>query len=208
MKKTILALSMCTIFLATKAQTNLLVDGGFETYQPGPGNFTTITGGKVNGLSGKWQMVFGKGGCPGGCGQGSATIVTTEKKMGNNAIEIKVDTQVSRNDIKIYQSIAGTQAAGLYEVSFWVKASIASPVSLELLKGTQGHPHNGSVPFAGYFTATTQWQQLKFTTNIADWTDLERTEMRVSIRINTSNALPVGPYPKKFWIDDVSIVKK
>jgi hypothetical protein len=208
MKKTILALSLFTIVLATKAQTNLLVDGGFENYKPGACNFTTPSGGKVTGMSGKWQMAFAKGACPDGCGKGSAAIVTTEKKMGNNAIEIKVDSQVNRNDIKLLQSIAGLQPAGEYEVSFWVKASVVSPVALDLLKGTQANSNNGAVPFAGFFTATTEWQQFKFTTNIADWTDAERTEMRVSIRVNNNKALPVGPYPKTFWIDDVSIVKK
>ncbi len=208
MKRTILALSLFTLVLSTKAQTNLLVDGGFESLNPGPSSFSTNSGGKVNGLSGKWQMIFGKGGCPGGCGQGSANIVTTEKKMGNNAIEIKVDSAVNRNDIKLFQSIAGIQPVGEYEVSFWVKASVASPMAIDLLKGTQPHPNNGGLPFAGFFTATTQWQQFKFTTNIVDWTDADRTEMRVSIRVNNNKSLPVGPYPKIFWIDDVSIVKK
>jgi hypothetical protein len=208
MKQILLGLVVILGTSQLKAQTNLLVDGGFETFKPGPCTFTTPSGGKISGLSGKWQMAFAKGGCPDGCAKGSATIVTSDKKAGNNAIEIKVDSQVNRNDIKLLQTIAGTQPAGEYEVSFWVKASVVSPVAIDLLKGTQQNSNNGAVPFTGSFTATTEWQQFKFTTSIADWTDADRTDMRVSIRVNNNKALPVGPYPKTFWIDEVSIVKK
>lgn len=208
MKKIISSVVILFAAFQANAQTNLLVDGGFENYKPGTCNFITQSGGKISGLSGKWQMAFAKGACPDGCAKGTATIVTTEKKAGNNAIEIRVDSQVNRNDIKLLQTIAGTQPVGEYEVSFWVKASVISPVAIDLLKGTQQNSNNGAVPFTGSFTATTEWQQFKFTTSIADWNDADRTDMRVSIRVNNNKALPVGPYPKTFWIDDVSIVKK
>jgi len=208
MKIAILALSVFTMVSSSQAQTNLLTDGGFETFKPGACNFTTVSGGKVTGQSGKWQMAFAKGGCPDGCAKGTAAIVTTEKKMGNNAIEIKVDSQVNRNDIKLLQSIKGAMPAGVYEVSFYVKASVVSPVALDVLKSTQPNSNNGTAPFTGNFTASTEWQLFKYTVDISDWTEEERTEMRISIRVNNNKVLPVGPYPKTFWIDDVAFVKQ
>ena len=208
MKKLLLAITVFVVASFVRAQDNLLVDGGFENYKAGPCNFTTPSGGKVKGLSGKWQMSFAKGACPDGCAKGSAAIVTTEKKAGNNAIEIKIDSQVNRNDIKLLQTINGITAPGVYEVSFWVKASVISPVAIDVLKATQPNSNNGAVPFTGSFTANTEWQQFKFTVDISEWTDEERNEMRVSIRVNNNKSLPVGPYPKTFWIDDVSLVKK
>ncbi|MFY7899078.1 MAG: carbohydrate binding domain-containing protein [Chitinophagaceae bacterium] len=208
MKKVFFCFMFLVAAASLNAQTNLLIDGGFENYKPGPCSFTTISGGKISGLSGKWQMSFAKGGCPDGCAKGSAAIVTSDKKAGNNSIEIKVDSQVNRNDIKLLQTIAGTQTTGEYEVSFWIKASVISPVAIDLLRGTQQNTNNGALPFTGSFTATTEWQQFKFTTNISDWTDADRTDMRVSIRVNNNKSLPIGPYPKTFWIDEVAILKK
>ncbi len=208
MKKVIFSALITLGLTSVNAQTNLLVDGGFESYQPGACKFSTISQGKVIGMSGKWQMIFAKGGCPDGCAKGNAAIITTDKKSGNQCLEVKIDTQVNRNDIKVYQSISGTQAAGEYEVTVWVKASSISPIAIDVLKSTQQNTNNGAVPFTGNYTATTEWQQFKLTVNISDWTDEERTEMRVSVRFNNNKALPIGPYPKTFWVDDISFVKK
>lgn len=208
MKRLILFSALCTSLFSLNAQSNLLIDGGFESFQPGACKFSTISQGKVTGMSGKWQMIFAKGGCPEGCGKGSAAIVTTEKKSGNQCLEVKIDTQVNRNDIKVYQSISGTQVGGEYEVSVWIKASTVSPIAIDVLKSTQQNTNNGAPPFTGNFTANTEWQQFKLTVNVSDWTDEERTEMRVTVRLNNNKALPIGPYPKTFWVDDISIVKK
>ncbi len=208
MKKTALVFFATIGLLQLNAQTNLLVDGGFENYKPGACTFTTPSGGKVKGMSGKWQMAFAKGACPDGCGKGSAAIITTDKKAGLNAIEIKIDSQVNRNDIKLLQSISGVTEPGVYELSFFVKASTVSPVALDVFKSTQPNSNNGVMPFTGNFTANTEWQQFKLTVDISEWTEEERTEMRISIRVNNNKALPVGPYPKTFMIDDVAFVKK
>jgi hypothetical protein len=207
MKKTLFAAFVCLTLTQVKAQANLLTDGGFEALASGYKGFTTITSGKVKGMSGKWQMVFAKGGCPNGCGLGTASIVNTVKNGGNNAVEIKIDSQYNRNDIRLFQSI-NSVPAGIYEVSCYIKADIASPVALDVLKSSQQSTNNGAAPYTGSFTATTDWQLITFTVDITDWSDDDRNEMRVSIRLNNTKALPQGPFPKTFWVDDVVFVKK
>jgi hypothetical protein len=195
------------VFSELKAQPNLLTDGGFETFTAGYKSFITNSSGKAKGLSGKWQMVFAKGGCPNGCGRGSASVVNTIKNGGNNAVEIKIDTQYNRNDIRLFQSVNNVPA-GIYEVSCFIKADISSPVALDVLKSSQQPTNNGAMPYMGAFTATTEWQLIRFTVDITDWSDDDRNEMRVSIRLNNNKALPQGPFPKTFWVDDVVFIKK
>ncbi len=207
MKKTLFAVLVCLSLAQLKAQTNLLTDGGFEALAAGYKGFITNSSGKSKGMSGKWQMVFAKGGCPNGCGRGTASVVSTVKKSGNNAVEIKIDTQYNRNDIRLFQSITGVPA-GIYEVSCYIKADIASPVALDVLKSSLASVTNGAAPYSNAFTATTDWQLITFTVDITDWSDEDRNEMRVSIRLNNNKALPQGPYSKTFWVDDVVFVKK
>ncbi|HAI84405.1 MAG TPA: hypothetical protein DCL43_12125, partial [Chitinophagaceae bacterium] len=97
--------------------------------------------------------------------------------------------------------------AGVYEISFYVKTDQVSPVAIDILKSTQPSTNNGAAPYTGNFTATTEWQQFKLTVDISDWTDEERNELRISIRLNNNKALPTGPFPKTYWVDDVSLVK-
>lgn len=207
MKKTLFAVLVCLSLTQLKAQTNLLTDGGFETFAAGYKGFITNSSGKIKGMSGKWQMVFAKGGCPNGCARGTASVVSTVKNGGNNAVEIKIDSQYNRNDIRLFQSINGV-LAGIYEVSCYIKADIASPVALDVLKSSLPSVTNGSAPFTGAFTATTDWQLITFTVDITDWSDEDRNEMRISVRLNNNKALPQGPYTKTFWVDDVVFVKK
>jgi hypothetical protein len=207
MKQTFLAAFVCLSLTQLKAQTNLLTDGGFESLSVGYNSFITNSSGKAKGLSGKWQMVFAKGGCPNGCGRDTASVVNTIKNKGNNAVEIKIDTQYNRNDIRLFQSINNVPA-GVYEVSCYIKADIASPLALDVLKSSQQPTNNGAVPYTGSFTATTEWQLITFTVDITDWSDDDRNEMRVSIRLNNNKALPQGPFPKTFWVDDVLFIKK
>ena len=42
--------------------------------------------------------------------------------------------------------------------------------------------------------------------DLSTWTDAERTNMRISIRPNTSANLPTGPFPKNIWFDDISMI--
>lgn len=206
MKSMMLALVFTAFAYHSNAQ-NLLSDGSFENLSDGYKGFVTITSGKVKGQSGKWQMVMAKGGCPTGCAKGTAAVVSTTSKSGKNSVEVKIDSQYNRNDIRLFQSITSVPP-GVYEVSFYAKTTIASPIAIDVLKSTQQSTNNGAPPFTGSFVATTEWQQFKFTVDISEWTDEERNELRVSIRFNNSKALPEGPYPKTFWVDDVSIVKK
>jgi hypothetical protein len=207
MKQVLLALTFCVGAYAVQAQTNLLTDGGFETLPAGYNKFIVNNSGKTKGMSGKWQMVFAKGSnCEGPCGQGTASVVTSSKVGGNNAVEIKIEAQTNRNDIRLFQSINAVPA-GVYEISFYVKTDQVSPVAIDILKSTQPSTNNGAAPYTGNFTATTEWQQFKLTVDISDWTDEERNELRISIRLNNNKALPTGPFPKTYWVDDVSLVK-
>ncbi len=205
--KKLVVLASIAIAMSSQAQTNLITDPGFEALASGYSGFVTISGGKTKGMSGKWQMIFAKGGCPTGCGRGTASIVTTTKKSGNNAIEVKIDTQLNRNDIRLFQSINNVPA-GVYEVSFFIKSDVPSPIAIDALKSSQPFSNNGSAPYTGIFSTTTEWQQIKFTVDITEWSDDDRNEMRLSLRFNNNKALPQGPYPKTFWADDFSFVKK
>ena len=198
-----LILSASTLF----AQDNLLQDGGFEIIKTGTKNYVVYNGGKVTGKSGKWQLTFAKGACPDSCALGSSEIVSTVKKSGVNSLQIIITKQTNRNDIKLFQSITGV-TAGIYEVSFWAKSDGANPITVDLLKATQPNSNNGAAPYTAGFTTSTDWQQFKFTVDINDWTAEELAEIRVSIRPNNFKALPVGPFPKTFWIDGVVLAPK
>jgi len=202
MKKNIIIAALFISASSICAQTNLLTDGGFEALTVGTKNYVVISGGKVAGKSGKWQLTFAKGGCPDTCTKGTSEIVNSVKKSGNNSIQIKIEKQTNRNDVKLLQSML-TVSGGIYEVSFWAKSDGANPIAIDVLKATQPNSNNGTVPFTSGFTTSTDWQQFKFVVDLNDWTAEELAEMRVSIRPNNFKALPVGPYPKTFWIDDV-----
>ena len=185
------------------SQTNLLTDGSFELMPVGTKNFVVNNGGKVTGKSGKWQVAFAKGGCEGGCCEGTAEITASAKKVGNNSLTLTILRQTNRNDVKVLQSINAVPA-GIYEASFWVKSDVADcPIAVDVLMATQPNSNNGKDPFTGNFTTSTEWKQIKLKVDISAWTDEERNEMRVSIRPNNTKKLPEGPYPKTFWIDDV-----
>jgi hypothetical protein len=196
-------LSATTLF----AQDNLLQDGGFETIKTGTKNYVVNNAGKVTGKSGKWQMTFAKGGCPDTCALGTSEIVSTVKKSGNNSIQIVITKQTNRNDVKLFQSITGV-TEGIYEVSFWAKSDGANPITVDILKATQPNSNNGVAPYTAGFTTSTDWQQFKFTVDISSWSIEELAEIRVSIRPNNFNKLPMGPYPKTFWVDDVVFALK
>jgi len=205
MKKNIIIASLLLVASGLFAQTNLLTDGGFEALKPGYKAYVVNSSGKVTGKTNKWQLTFAKGGCPDTCTLGTSEIVTTEKKSGNNCIQIVIQKQTNRNDVKLLQTMVGVEG-GKYEASFWAKADGIYPITLDVLKATQTSTNNGSVPFSGGFTTTTTWQQFKYVVDISEWTAEDLAEIRVSIRPNNFKALPLGPYPKSFWIDDVSFV--
>lgn len=186
------------------AQTNLITDGGFET--PGKNYILNNSGGNKFSNTGKWFVSFSTGACENGCCEGTAEYTTVDKKEGNSSIKINVVRQTNRNDIRLFQTLKGI-TAGIYEVSFWAKSDKEGyPIALDVLKGTQPGTNNGADPFTGNFTTSTQWKQFKYTVNVSDWTAEELDLLRISIRPNNTKKLPEGPYPKTFWIDEVSFV--
>jgi hypothetical protein len=206
MKKLIISALLLMSTMTFFAQTNLITDGGFELLKAGTKSYITPSSGKISGMSGKWQLTFAKGGCPEGCCEGTSEIVSTDKKSGENSIKITINKQTNRNDIKLLQSIKAVPA-GVYEVTFWAKSDVADcPIALDVFMATQVSTNNGKDPFTGNFMTSTDWKQYKLKVDISAWTDEERNEMRISIRPNTTKALPVGPFPKTFWIDDVTFI--
>jgi hypothetical protein len=185
----------------------LVTDGGFEALTVGTKNYIVNSGGKVTGKSGKWQVAISKGSCPDTCAKGSSEIVSSVKKSGNNSLQLIIEKQTNRNDVKLLQSMLNVPA-GIYEVSFWAKSDGANLITMDVLKATQPNSNNGTVPYSSGFTTSTDWQQFKFVVDISDWTTEELAEMRVSIRPNNFKALPLGPYPKTYWIDDVVFALK
>lgn len=190
--------------ISTSAQTNLLVDGGLEA--PTKNFIITNSGPNKFSNNGKWFIAFSLGGCDNGCCEGTSEFTSVDKKSGNSSIKINILRQTNRNDIRLFQTITGV-TVGIYEVSFWAKSDKDGyPIALDILKGNQLGSNNGVEPFTGNFTATTQWKQFKYNVDLSGWLPEELELMRVSIRPNTNKKLPEGPYPKTFWIDDVSFV--
>ena len=204
MKTKIIIAALIMSASSISAQTNLLTDGGFET--PAKNYVLNNSGGSKLANNGKWFMSFSIGGCENGCCEGTSEFNTVDKKNGNSSLKINIVRQTNRNDIKLFQTMKGV-TAGIYEVSFWAKSdNDGYPIALDVLKGTQAATNNGAEPFTAGFTTSTEWKQFKFNVDVSDWTAEELELMRVSIRPNNTKKLPEGPYPKTFWIDEVSFI--
>ena len=204
MKTKIIIAALILSTTSIYAQTNLLTDGGLET--PAKNYILNNSGTSKMASNGKWFLSFSLGGCENGCCEGTSEYTTADKKLGNSSLKINVVRQTNRNDIKLFQTMRGV-TAGIYEVSFWAKSDKDGyPIALDVLKGTQASTNNGAEPFTGNFTTSTEWKQFKFNVDVSDWTTEDLELMRVSIRPNNTKKLPEGPYPKVFWIDEVSFV--
>jgi hypothetical protein len=204
MKTKIIIAALIMSVTSISAQTNLLTDGGFET--PAKNYILNNSGTNKLASNGKWFMSFSIGGCENGCCEGTSEYTIADKKAGNSSLKMNIVRQTNRNDIKLFQTMKGV-TAGIYEVSFWGKSDKDGyPIALDVLKGTQASTNNGAEPFTANFTTSTEWKQFKFNVDVSDWTTEELELMRVSIRPNNTKKLPEGPYPKTFWIDEVSFI--
>jgi hypothetical protein len=88
-----------------------------------------------------------------------------------------------------------------------MKCDSSYPVTANVFKSSESITSNGSCNTASpcqSFTVTNRWKQYKMYVDLSTWTLSERTNMRISIRPNTTTALPNGPYPKTFWFDDIT----
>lgn len=209
MKKNMLIAAILLTATATFAQGNLLTDGGFEKMKSGTSNYVLNNSGtqKLTGFAGRWFLTFALGGCDNGCCEGTSQITNADNKEGANSLTLKIIRQTNRNDVKLFQTIKAVPP-GTYEVSFWAKCDQdGTPMALDVLRSDQPSTNNGSEPYTANFTASTEWKQFKLRVDLSGWTDEERDNMRISIRPNNNKKLPEGPYPKSFWIDDVSFVK-
>ncbi len=187
------------------AQTNLITNAGFETFAAGTSSYLTNTVGSATNFPNQWQLSLITN-CSGSCAAGQSTIVTNTKNTGNNALYLIINKQANRNDIRLLQSFDSPQQ-GIYALSFYLKSDKAGyPVTVDVLKPTQAITTNGNVPYSFQISTTTTWTQYKMYVDLTTWTSNELKSMRISIRPNTvlTVARPSGPFPKEFWIDDVS----
>lgn len=209
MKRNMIFAAIVFTATALSAQTSLLTDGGFEKMKPGTTNYVLNNSGtnRMTGFAGRWFLTFAQGGCDNGCCEGTSQITTSEKKEGANALTVTITRHTNRNDIKLFQTIKAV-ASGVYEASFWAKCDQdGTPMALDVLRSDQASTNNGAEPYTGNFTVSTEWKQFKLRVDLSGWTDEERDNMRISIRPNTTKKLPEGPYPKTFWVDDISFSK-
>lgn len=209
MKKLFLSIALAAVSIVAFSQDNLITDGGFETLKAGTDTHLIRTHASPRGKTGKWQLSIVTGNCPDSCSTGYSAIDNAIKNSGSNSLRVDITKQTNRNDVRLVQTLKGITPAE-YEITFFAKSSTDSPISLEVLNATLGSPNNGVAPYVTEFLTTSTWKQYKFTVDISEWTDEELKEIRISIRPNSrkSTALPAGSYPKSFWIDDVTLVKK
>ncbi len=212
------------LYLPALAQTNVITDPGFESITAGTSSYTTNLAGTVSGAAvfGRWQLTFVTGTCSTtmpcsgtatGCSSGSSVITTADRNSGNQSIYIRINKQTNRNDIKLYQVLSQSVAAGSYEVSFYMKSDGVSLVTVNVFKSTAAATANGGetsgtiTGTASSFSSTTGWRKYRAVVDLSGWTEAERTGLRVSFRPNTGTgttgtSLPQGPCPKQFWFDD------
>lgn len=209
MKKLFLSIALAAVSIVAFSQDNLVTDGGFETLKAGSDTYLIRTHASSKGKTGKWQLSIVSGTCQDSCATGNSLIDNTVKNSGSNSLRVDITKQTNRNDVRLVQTLKGIVPAE-YEITFFAKASADSPISLEVLNATLGSPTNGVAPYVAEFLVSSTWKQYKFTVNISEWTDEELKEIRIALRPNSrkSTALPLGAYPKSFWIDDVTMVKK
>ncbi len=188
---------------------NFLVNSGFETLTTGTSIFYAGNGTINNTLAWQWQTSF-----VAGSSSGTSVIVDTVKYSGNKSLQLTINSHTNRNDIKLIQVIDNVAAppAGKYLLSFYLKsARNGDSVTANIFKSTTASNSNGVVGDknqpAQLFIATKEWQRCKMYVDLTGWTIAERTNMRVSIRPNTSNLTPSGPYPKTYWFDDFTFSK-
>ncbi len=199
------------IFCGAQAQ-NLLSNSGFETFTAGTSSYMTTGNGNATGLSGQWQLAFSGNNFPtcSGASCGTTLIDNTTANSGANSLKLNITKHTSRNNIRLFQSIATIGTQNNFVVTFYMKSDIAGyPVTVNVFKSTEAINSNGACNAASpcqSYTTTTGWKQYKMIVDLSSWNTSERTNMRISIRPNTgiSSAAPSGTYPKIFWIDDVT----
>ena len=201
---------LCMVFcIAGYAQTNLLQHGGFENYTAGASSYMTTGNGNATGLGGQWQLAFVGNNFPtcSGASCGTTQIDNTTQSGGSNALKLTITKHTNRNDIRLFQSLNTVPAAAKCVVTLFMKGDGNYPVTINVFKSSEAINSNGLCNVNSpcqTFAVDTHWRMFKMYVDLSSWTLTERTNMRVSIRPNTSTAVPSGPYPKTFWFDDVS----
>ena len=208
-KYTLLFLLLVATLDVVRAQ-NLLSNGGFESYTAGFSGYMTTGNGNATGLPGQWQLAFVGNNYPtcSGASCGTTQADNSTQNSGNNSLQINITKHTNRNDIRLFQSIATPPVGNNFVVTVYLKSDANNyPLTVNVFKSTEAINSNGSCNASSpcqTFNTTTRWRQYKMYVDLSSWSVAERTNMRISIRPNTSTAVPAGPYPKIFWFDDIS----
>lgn len=203
-------LFIVSISLVTVQGQNMLTNSGFESYTAGTSSYMTAGNGNATGMPGVWQLAFVGNNYPtcSGTSCGTTVIDNTTANTGTNSLKINITNHTNRNDIRLFQSIASVSNGNSFVVKLYAKSDIAGyPFTVNVFKSTEAINSNGACTVASpcaSFTTTTGWTQYKMYVDLSSWSTTERSNMRISIRPNTTTALPAGPYPKVFWFDDIT----
>lgn len=209
MKQRIFTTFLLLLLLGHSQAQNLLQNSGFENYAAGISSYMTTGNGNATGLSGQWQLAFVGNNYPtcSGASCGTTQIDNSTQNSGNNSLQINITKHTNRNDIRLFQSIATGPNANNCVVTLYMKADGTYPVTVNVFKSTEAINSNGACDANSpcqSFTVSTRWLQYKMYVDLSTWTAAERTNMRISIRPNTTTAVPSGTYPKVFWFDDIT----
>ena len=197
----------------TNFLTNYIVNGGFESCPLGTSPNVTTGGGALNNtLAGQWQTIFTSP-----SSSGTSVIINSTKFAGNNSLELTINSQTNRNDIRLIQVIPNTTippAAPMVLTFYMMGGRTGDSVVANVFQSTASGGTNGvsgsyTQP-ANLFITTQYWQMCKMYVDLTGWTTAQRTNMRISIRPNTglgTSPNPSGPYPKYYWLDSISFTR-
>jgi hypothetical protein len=208
MKQSLLIIALFCIQLI-HSQTNLISNGSFESYAAADSSYITAASGDLTTKPGVWQLS-----AYGNSATGSALvfskIVDTTAVVGTKSMAITIVRQTAQWSIRLFQSIAVVPAEKLV-LTFYMKAdAVGIPFSIDILKASQSFTSLGTTaPYSVQFSTTKNWKQYKMYLDFSTWTLADRTNLRISMRPNTvvGSTTPTGPFPKKFWLDEISLKK-
>ena len=188
---------------------NYINDGGFEADALGTYSNITTNGGIINNtLAGQWQTNFLSP-----SSAGTSLITDSIQHSGNNSMELAITNQTYTKDVELIQVINSTTippAAPMVLTFYMLGGEAGDSVVANVFKSTAASNSTGisgdATQPANLYNTTNYWQMCKMYVDLSGWTTAERTNMRISIRPNssTANRNPSGPYPKYYWFDDLS----
>ncbi|HAN38814.1 MAG TPA: hypothetical protein DCQ29_07915 [Chitinophagaceae bacterium] len=202
---------VCSIILLHSKAQNLLQNSNFESFSVNSSSYMVTNSGNATGLPGQWQLSFSGNNFP-ACTNASCGVTFIDNSTfnsSNRSLKIEIHKHTNRNDIRLFQSIQNVPSQpSQFVVKFAARSDISgAPLTVNVFKSTEIITSNGACNVASpcqSYNLTTGWRVYKMYVDLSSWTAAERNNMRISIRPNTNTATPSGPFPKSFWIDDVT----